>query len=448
MAWSRRGFLGLMFGAGAGALAQAAEVPRELMGARPESFLFREKPKQGFSILQGMTDETSAQFSLLLPRQSEWKIEIADPGAEGATPAVSPVTVSMRDFSDFAVHKLKVEGLRLGRDYTLRVREVPTGAIKDERTFGALDLSRRAVKLGFLSCACDHLHRDDIWERLESERPEMVFFLGDNVYGDLPRLITVRRADPRQLWERYVQTRNRVAFYFQKRLTPVLAIWDDHDFGGNNLSRENPYKDDARLIFETFFAQEDRAALIHGPGIARRFSAFGADFFLLDGRTYRDAGGQADSRMFGSTLEKWLFPNVQAKPTWLLNGSVFYGAYTGKDSFEGNYANDFARFIARLRETEGLFCFGSGDVHFSELMDIEKEQLGYPTFEMISSSVHSFTFPGHEWRWHNARRRTATSAHNFSIFEGEFAEDGLNGSITSYSSRAVEYRKDVSVRRS
>ncbi|MBX3021124.1 MAG: alkaline phosphatase family protein [Bdellovibrionales bacterium] len=434
--WSRRQFLATLFSAGA--FAKAGTL------AEPDSLLFPEQDKKGFSILQGMTDETSAQFTVVLPKKSVWTVQILD--AHGQAAGTTSMRIVDRPFSNHAVYKLSVEGLRLGVNYRLRVLNFK-GGIQDERDFATLDLSPRAVRLAFASCMCDHLHRDDVWWKFEQQEPEMAFFLGDSVYGDRPGFWTVRKADPEQLWNRYVATRNRVAFYFQRRLVPALATWDDHDFGGNNVYGNYRFKEDSRQVFETFFAQEERPSLQKGPGVARRFSAFGADFFLLDGRTYRDGWDGANSRVLGAVQEEWLFPAIRSKPTWLLNGSVFYGAYTGKDSFEGQYRNDFKAFIEKVKRSEGLVCFGSGDVHFSEIMDIEEAQLGYKTFEMVSSSMHSYTFPGHEWRFTNARRRVSTSSHNFTLYEGEFGTAEINGVISSFSAGSQEFRTPVRVKR-
>jgi alkaline phosphatase D len=432
MAWSRREFMGMLFGAGAMFRFQGK-------AADPDSLFFDEEDKVGFSILQGMTDETSAQFSLVLPADNKWTIEISP------NLPLSSQSIVTREYSAYVVYKIVVEGLQLGHSYMLRVLD-EKGMIQDERQFQALDLDKADVKLSFASCANDHVNRDDIWHQFEKQNPDMIFFLGDSVYADQLSMIDILQADPQQLWNRFVETRNRVAFYFQKKLKPVLATWDDHDFGGNNANSTYMYKEESRQVFETFFAQAARPALLTGPGVAKRLSAFGADFFLFDDRTFRGEWNTPNSRMFGDAQETWFFDNVGAKPTWLMNGSVYYGAYTEKDSFEGQYSDDFVRWIERLKKTEGLFCFASGDVHFSEIMDIEAEQLGYPTFEMVSSSIHSFAFPGHQWRFSNPRRRHSCGSHNFTVFEGNF-KDAIEGRITAFTASNEAFSTEVSVSR-
>lgn len=427
---NRRAFLGTLLGA----TSVAAGAPQT-----PDSIFYREKPKRGVSILQGLTDPTSTQFSVLLPKGLNWTFQIV---RQGGLPSFATIVVSTasRDDSSFVVHKLAVDGLHLKEVYLLKVYD-SAGQLWDEREFSTLDLSARPVRMAFISCMLDLFHRDDIWEQFDRVDPEVVLFLGDNVYADRTSFWSKTPADEKQLWERYVLTRNRVAFYFQRRLRPVLATWDDHDFGADNSDGSFPWSKASRETFNAFFAQQDRPALQSGPGIASRWSAFGANFFLLDGRSFRGGGC-----MFGREQEDWLFSQLTDDPTWLINGSLFFGAYTGGESFEGQYPTNFKTFLSRLKEKRGgPICFASGDVHFSEIMDVESDCLGYKTFELVSSSMHSYTFPGHENRFFNPRRRMTSSAHNFVIFEGSFENGSICGQLICYSSSGEEFRSPVEV---
>lgn len=433
MGFNRREFLGLLMASSQ--FADARSVKDR------QSILFHEDDRKGFSILQGLTDETSTQFTIVTPTKDDLMFSVAVKTGTGR-PVIYRQEKVTRPFSGNCVHRLQVNGLRLGSTYTLTIEGDGAG-ILDQREFKALDLSKRAVKLGLISCALDHLSRDSMWTQLESQRPDLIFFLGDNVYTDRNSLLVKSNPDEEQLWHRYVATRMRLAFYYQKQLIPVLAIWDDHDFGGDNKGSEFQYKEESLRIFETFFAQNDRPSTIKGPGIARRFSAFGADFFLMDGRYFRENAQRLDRQMFGMEQEDWLFRNVRGGATFVMNGSMFYGAYTGKDAFEGQFDSAFKRFVERTKKSSGLFCFASGDVHFSEVQELETQQLGYPSFELVSSSIHSSAFPGHQNRFKNARRRGATGSHNFIIFEGEFNDDSVNGVATSYGYNSILFRVPV-----
>lgn len=433
---NRRAFLGTLL---AGTVsARAAEST--------DSFLFREESKTGFSILQGMTDETSAQFSVVVPKSGSWVLSVTR--ADGvAAPLVTSVESVSRSYSAYAVQKLFVDGLQLGVPYLLRVTDAKGGQW-DEREFSALDLSPRPVRLAFVSCILDLLHRDDIWRRFDAQNPEAVLFLGDNVYADRTSFINKNPADEKQLWDRYVLTRNRVKLYFQRKLRPVLATWDDHDFGADNAYRDFPAAEASKFTFDAFFAQSPRPSLVGGPGIARRWSAFGADFVFMDGRSFRDNVTLAGAKIFGTEQERWLLDGaVAGRPTWLLNGSLFFGAYQTVENFEGSYRKDFTNFLGALSSSPAMYCFASGDVHFSEVMDVEAARIGYPTFELVASSMHSYSFPGHENRYSNPRRRVGTGSHNFVIFEGNFAPGALAGEFISHSATREDFRASVSISR-
>lgn len=382
--------------------------------------LFKESPKVGFPILQGMTDETMAQFTVVLPKGTNYTVVTSAPQTE-------ITRIHEFETSDFCVWGFKATGLELDQTYALQFID-SKGEVKDQREFSALNLSARKVRLGIVSCAMDHLHRDDIWREFEKQKPDLALFIGDNVYCDRRALNEkVDIPDPQLIWDRYVATRQRVAFYFQKRLTPTLAIWDDHDFGGNNSLKSFPYVKETTDTFNAFFAQEAGPSLIAGPGIARKLSAFGGDLFMLDGRSFRSEPKVSGGSMFGDTQMAWIKSQLRPTGTLLLNGSVFFGGYGDFESHEGDFPSDFKNFLEVVRASGARAAFASGDVHFSEIMDIEPELLGYPTFELVSSSIHSLTFPGHHDRYKNPRRRDADSSHNFLIFEGEFLPSGIRG---------------------
>jgi hypothetical protein len=127
-----------------------------------------------------------------------------------------------------------------------------------------------------------------------------------------------------------------------------------------------------------------------------------------------------------------------------LNGSVFFGAYGEFESFEGDYPTNFREFLSLIKTSGARVAFASGDVHYSEIMDIEPELLGYPTFELVSSSIHSLTLPGHHERFKNPRRRDADSSHNFMIFDGEFSSSGIKGEAVCWISGYDQFRGLVS----
>lgn len=279
------------------------------------------------------------------------------------------------------------------------------GKLIDRRRFKALDLKQKRARIALTSCAYDK-YKDEsqvMWRALLAARPDLLLMIGDNVYADVVGGKAKIPADPETLWRRYLETFLLLDVYRAVNLVPVLATWDDHDSGANDSGSGNPHLPASKAIFETFFPQRLNEAipeLAKGPGVASRFDAFGRRLLLLDDRTFRTKNRAPDEAQthFGEEQENWLLQNLKAsnEPAWLISGDQWFGAYHPFESYEGNHPLSFARFMNRLKATGRMVAFFSGDRHLSEVMTIEKQQLGYQTYEFTSSSIHSRMFPS---RW-------------------------------------------------
>lgn len=85
-----------------------------------------------------------------------------------------------------------------------------------------------------------------IWHAVGNARPDMFFWLGDNVYGD--SLV------PQTLNNEYRRQRAVPAFQALGQSVPQIAIWDDHDYGLNDHDASNPVKDTALAMFRRYWA--------------------------------------------------------------------------------------------------------------------------------------------------------------------------------------------------
>src|SRR5690606_32503032 len=136
-------------------------------------------------------------------------------------------------------------------------------------------------------------------------------------------------AKPDMVWNRHVETRNALAVFRARELVPAYSIWDDHDYGMNDGTREYAYRKQSQEVFEAFFP---RAAVDGkyeaGPGLARAFKAFGQTFVFLDDRSFRSPNGQdiPGQTHWGAAQEKWLFQILESSksPVWLVNGDQFF----------------------------------------------------------------------------------------------------------------------------
>lgn len=97
--------------------------------------------------------------------------------------------------------------------------------------------------IGFGSC----LHQDlpqPIWKEIKAQHPKVFIMLGDNVYGDTyGNIHSLEMAYHKQAW----------AFEKAGLDFPVLAIWDDHDYGKNDGGIEYSLKDESQKLFLKFW---------------------------------------------------------------------------------------------------------------------------------------------------------------------------------------------------
>ncbi|HVK60361.1 MAG TPA: hypothetical protein VM432_02375 [Bdellovibrionales bacterium] len=345
----------------------------------------------GFPILQTYTNDDSAQFRIVADTASPVAYIARDKAG-----AAKRVTVLSRESNPFttkrAIDHIVVDGLKPAETYILEVRDVRTNALIDSREFSALDT--KSKRLNFVVGSCTHdlfSGQKEIWQSVYDMKPDIIFLIGDSCYADWSSDGSLPGH-----WERNFETRDTVDVYWWKRLTPLIATWDDHDYGKGNGDRTNPMREDVYTTFKAFFGSEQRRGLKNGPGVSSMLMIRGHRFCLMDDRYFRDPLEVTNGLHWGEDQEKWLFDEIGAstEPVWLMNGSQFFGGYRKKESMESNHPFQFKRVLDRLAKAKAPVMFCSGDVHFTELMTIEPPILGYQSLEITSSAMHSTTFPG------------------------------------------------------
>ncbi|MFV8257292.1 alkaline phosphatase D family protein [Bdellovibrio bacteriovorus] len=373
-------------------------------------------------ICQNMTNEISAQFTILTEGKNPYAYRVKD--SQGRDLPVRKWDEEHRKHSGYGIDKLIAEKLQADQLYRLQVIDKDRGTVLDERIFKSLPLNRKTnLRFAMISCSCDiyHSQNSNMWDRMFAELPELVFVLGDSVYCDLGSDGTEK-----DLWRRHCETRMTLAHFRQPRLIPTLATWDDHDYGRNNENRHYAMKHVSRRIFECFFGSTPVAGYRKGHGVGSVLTGFGQRFFLMDDRFFRDEP-RTGGMMWGSDQQEWLLQTLgeNEKPAWLMNGSQYFSSYIGNDSFQKEYMRNLSDLTGKLRRLEAPVVFASGDVHFSEVLKIEPQLLGYRTFEFTSSAMHSINYPT-AWYMRNPRRLTHTWKHNFMIMKTETIKNGIS----------------------
>ena len=156
-----------------------------------------------------------------------------------------------------------------------------------------------------------------------SRSAEFVFLNGDTCYAD-----SHNSGGAKGYWKRYAETRSNLSFFRAKELIPTVAVWDDHDFGGNNYDSSFRDKEMTLNLFDIFWGNTPMEGYQAGPGVSKIMNMFGQRYCMMDSRYFRTG-----ESMWGSEQHDFLMNNLyQAnKPTLLMNGSQFFGKYTKKD---------------------------------------------------------------------------------------------------------------------
>ncbi len=240
-----------------------------------------------------------------------------------------------------------------------------------------------------------------IFLTMSKEKAAFMLWLGDNWYTR-----EVDYSDEWGLWKR--ASRDRASLVLQPFLksTSHLAIWDDHDYGPNDMGKQFVLKETSREVFKNYWLNP--SAGFEGKGIYTMWSYGDVDIFMMDDRWWRSADNLADSvngqpntekRMWGQAQLEWLKQSLlSSRATFkiIANGSQILNPVSPYDKmadFTAEY-NELMNFLATHKVNGVLFL--TGDRHHSEIIKVERSGL-YPLYDItvspLTSGTHLFGGP-------------------------------------------------------
>jgi alkaline phosphatase D len=246
---------------------------------------------------------------------------------------------------------------------------------------------RAAFSVAFGSCVRVERHPvQPIWSSIQARRPDLMFWLGDNIYADT--------LDPDILAECYQRQRGLPELQSLLRSVPQLAIWDDHDYGLNDSDKGHPGKAESLRVFQRYWANP-AYGLPGTPGVFFSYTYGGVDFFFLDNRYHRDpAGGPAGptKSALGAEQKAWLKAQLRASRApfkVIVSGQPWSDEKgPGGESWEA-FADERSELFSFIREAKisGVILL-SGDNHVGELNCLpESKNGGYDLFEVSGSPL-------------------------------------------------------------
>jgi len=276
---------------------------------------------------------------------------------------------------------------------------------EDSMALPTVDAAAELTHIGFGSC----LHQDfpqPILETVAEEAFQLFLFLGDNVYGDVDR---DRHDDLTPLRQAYAQQGQSAELRALRQSTPVMAVWDDHDYGLNDAGADFRSREGAEQLFEEFWRIPANAASAQRPGVydsaiigpeGRR-----VQILLLDTRFFRSPLLQADPRgpgreryvpdedgaktMLGDAQWAWLRQQLRqpAEVRLLVSSIQVLADGHGWEAWR-TLPKERQRLYTTLQESgaEGVILL-SGDRHRAGIYRHD-EAIDYSLYEITSSALN------------------------------------------------------------
>lgn len=243
-----------------------------------------------------------------------------------------------------------------------------------------------------------------LWGPIRASNPDLWIWLGDNIYADTE--------DMSAMDSMYTVQKNVSGYRALQRETPIIGLWDDHDYGANDAGRSYPKRDSSQQLFLDFLNVPDDDPRRHRKGVysAHTYGPPGQQVkvILLDTRYHRDPitpdpiseqryYPNTEGDILGEEQWAWLEQELRTSEAQIHLIGTSIQAVPEQHAWEkwANFPDAHQRLFDVLRRTEtsGAVLL-SGDRHIAELSRHD-DALEYPLHELTSSGLTHHA-PPHE----------------------------------------------------
>ena len=307
-------------------------------------------------------------------------------------------------------------GLDINTTYEYQVlinSKVITKPVKADGNFTTKDLwqwRKPAPDFSFLTGSCAYFNEpvydrpgkpyggdSTIFETMAKEKAAFMLWLGDSWYTR-----DVDYFDRWGLWYRASRDRSSPVLRNFLKSTSHIGIWDDHDYGPNDIGTNYILKGETRKVFSSYFP--NTSAGEKGEGIYTMYSHGDVDLFLMDDRWWRSADETKDSIDGKPNADKSLWGKQQLQ--WLKNSLLYSSApfkiiATGSQVLNPvspfdkllDFPSEYYELMSFLQENKiNGVLFLTGDRHHSEIIKLSRKGT-YTLYDITASPLTSGTHP-------------------------------------------------------
>jgi len=269
-------------------------------------------------------------------------------------------------------------------------------------------------KIAFGSCAMQ-FKTQPIWDSIADQSPDLFLFLGDNIYGDYDgqKAVIPTAETLRQDWQMLADEPHFKKF---RQQVPIMATWDNHDYGKHDGGAEFELKSVSQEILLDFFGEPQDSPRRMTPGIydakvigpdGKRVQIILLDTryfkgpFIRDTRTNEEkaAAGNvgsmasylpnedADVSLLGEAQWEWLEQQLRlpAEIRLIVSSTQVIADQKAMDEW-GNYPLERQKLFDLIVSSgaKGVIIL-SGNTHFSEISRLDIG--GYELLDFTSSGM-------------------------------------------------------------
>lgn len=272
------------------------------------------------------------------------------------------------------------------------------------------DTATTLTRIAFGSCSFQAVPQP-IFRSVVASQPNLYISLGDAIYGDYDlETKTTYEVTPESLRREWQVLADNPDWQQLVAKVPVMATWDNHDYGHHSAGAEFPLKEQSKALFLDFFAEPEDSARRKRPGIydAKIFGPVGRrlQVILLDTRSFKSlpmlserpegAGGSLGkyvpnfdpaATLLGEAQWEWLEQQLHelAELRLIVSSGQIIADQKGMDEW-GNYPLERQRLLSLVGSngSSGVLLI-SGNVHFSEISAIDDSP--HPLIDFTSSGL-------------------------------------------------------------